>query len=275
MKTYLLPVLLVALPATAHAQCVLDPINDLQLTATPTLAAPGQPITVELKNNSAACVYELPTPCLILAVRNQECDGDEVLLPICLPSTVPIPPGTSVTEVWDQLDDGGGQVADGLYAFEVQVLSPSGTLFELCTSAQIGTGCTSPFAYGQGTSGSGGFGPNLSGIGGPPQIGSASFGVAVTNGLGGSTATVFASLGTGSLDLGFGTILIDPGQLVLSLPVALSAGGPGQGIGLLTTPVPPSPVLIGLEVFFQAAVSDPGGPGGVALTHGLRAAICP
>ena len=276
MKTYLSLFLLAGLIAPASAQCLEDPANDLQLLVTPTLAAAGQPVMVSLTNTSSSCTYQLPTTgCVFLSVKSEKCDGDTKFAPACLAALFAVPPGVTVVGVWDQLDDSGVQVADGLYAFEVDVITPSGASLELCPSVQIGTGCVSPFNYGQGTPGSGGNIPNLSGIGGFPHVGSTSFGVAVTNGLGGANSTVVASLSEASLGLGFGTILIDLSQTVLTVLLPLSPGGPGQGIGLLTTPVPSLPGLIGLEVFFQAVVDDPAAAAGLALTQGVRIAICP
>lgn len=263
------------LSPSVASQCTEDPA-DLSLTVTPTQAAAGQPFTATLTNQSAGCTYELPLAgCTITWVAIEDCFGDTALFPICPPGPTPLGPGQSVVEVWDQTNDFGEQVDDGLYWIKVDAVTPSGALLELCAPVQVGFGCVSPFAFGSGSAGTDGFVPSLSAIGGTASLGSTSFGVALTNGLGGANAFVLASLAQASFDLGFGTILIDTGQLVLNTVLPLSAGDPGQGIGLLTVPVPSNPALVGLEVFFQGAVPDAGAAGNFALTPGLRVVVCP
>jgi hypothetical protein len=279
MKLPLLLVLAAAAPLEAPlAQgCAPDPAADLQVAVTPTLALPGQTVQVALTNLSAGCTYSLPTSCVFASVHPDACDGDPVFTPGCFTALTPIPPGATVTMSWDQLDDLGQQVADGLYTFAVDVLGPTGATTSLCPVVQVGTSCTKPAHYGAGSPGTGGLTPAISSLGGYPQIGNGDFDVAVTNAVGGAVAVCVGSLAPASLDLGFGTVLVDPGPIALASLLALSGspGVPGQGIGILDVPVPNQPGLVGAEVYFQWVVGDAASSGGLSLSEGLRVAICP
>ena len=72
-----------------------------------------------------------------------------------------------------------------------------------------------------------------------------------------------------ALPLFGGTLLLDPGSLILSLPAAVSAGA-----ATVSLPVPGT-LPPGLEVRAQAFAPDPAVPGFVALSNGLHLALCP
>ena len=270
-------VLLLGCALEARAQdCVPDPLADLQLEVVPSTAPLGEPVTLTLTNTSSTCTYTLPTSCLFNKVAAQECDGDLAYHPPCAAGPQPLGPGASVSAVWDQTYFSGLQVPEGVWALSIPVQVPGALTGALCAQVQVGFGCASPVAYGLGSAGSGGQVPNLSSLGGAPALGNADFQLALTNGLGGASAVVLGSLAPAQLELGFGSVLIDPELVFLSSALALSgaAGVAGQGIGFLATPIPDAPALLGLELWFQAAVLDPAAVGGLALSQGVRAALC-
>ena len=279
MRPSLLSVALLVAPALpTHAQdCTPVPLADLQLVVSPTLAQVGQPVELTLTNLSTECTYTLPSTCLFTKVSSEDCEGDDAFFPPCGGASQSLLPGASVSATWDQTTQGGLQVPEGLWAFTVPVSASDGQVGKLCALVQVGTSCASPFAYGVGTTGTGGNVPSLSTLGGPPSLGNADFQVAVTNGVGGSTAIALVSLAQAAIQLDAGTLLVDPVLLFLVDPFALSgaSGAPGQGIGFLPLPIPDAPGLVGLELFFQAAVVDLAASGGFALTQGVHAAVCP
>lgn len=76
-----------------------------------------------------------------------------------------------------------------------------------------------------------------------------------SNGLPGDAFIVFGALGTASLPVvTFGTLLLDPATLF-----QLSAGAvPGTGTGTAVLPLPASPALVGVTLYFQSLVgADP------------------
>ena len=125
---------------------------------------------------------------------------------------------------------------------------------------------------GQGTSGSGGFVPSLSGSGNVSIGGT--FAVLVSGGLGGAR---------GVLALGFHgptSLPSDPGKLHVQRPLQLlpiqlrgSPGAPGAGSTSVSFPVPNVLALIGTSAGFQAVLQDPGASAGFSLTNGLEAWI--
>jgi len=260
--------------ATARGE---DPANDLIVSVSPQVALPGQTITVTLKNVSATDTYTLLSSCLFSSVHPNSCDTDPVAVFGCLQVLTPIAPGQSYSQPWDQKDDLGQQVPDGGYRFAISVVAPSGTKTDLCPLVQVGVSCTTPpDAYGSGGAGSGGAVPAISSAGGYPAIGSTGFQVWVTNGLGGAPAVMFIGFQPAALQANWGTFLIDPTSPMFQVPMILQGtpGAPGTGLTALGLPLPNNPVLLGLEVYFQALIGDPGSAGGVAHTEGLHVAIC-
>lgn len=278
MKNGIVLLATLLLSAGARAQgCVSDPATDLVLDVSPTVAQPGEPVTVTLTNASAGCTYALPTSCLIFDVHVIDCGGDSVVEFGCLPSVQQLGPGQSLSEVWEQLDLFGQPVPEGSYAMEVTVLDTEEVPLQLCGFLQIGTACGAPpQAYGPAGQGSGGLAPTISSIGDLPFLGNTGFQVAVTSGLGGAPGVMLLGFGETSIPLSFGVLLVDPLLPLFTLPFSLGGtpGGVGQGIGFLPVPIPADPSLLGAKITFQAFFADPGASSGIAHTEGLRVLIC-
>lgn len=134
-------------------------------------------------------------------------------------------------------------------------------------------GCEWPRRFGAATAGSGAFAPTLSSVGGFPHVGNTGFALVVTSGLGAAPGAVLTSLAASNgIPLLGGTVWIDPAQLALQFPLALSgpANLPGVGAGAVFLPLPASPALSGLQIFAQALFVDAGAPAGVSMTQGLQ-----
>lgn len=124
--------------------------------------------------------------------------------------------------------------------------------------------------YGAGCGGSGGFVPKF-GATGCPYAGT-DFTIAVAKGLGGAPAAFFAGTATASLPLGHGcSYLVAPVLPPLAV-VPLLGSGPGNGVLVLSTPVPPG-FAPGMVVTLQAMVADPGSPLGYSASAGLHLTI--
>ncbi len=106
----------VSLTSSASAQC--GPLG-VTVTVNPPNAAPGQPITVTLANNSNQLV-QLPSSCVIASISTgNNCIGGNIFTPFCLAVITPVPAGQSVSMVWNQLDNHGANVLPGGYSAEV------------------------------------------------------------------------------------------------------------------------------------------------------------
>ena len=258
----------------AHA----DVATDLVVTVTPAVATPGQTVTVKLENVSASTTYTLPATCLFTSVHAQACDSDPFfVVPGCVATPVPLGPGQSITQPWNQTDDLGNQVPDGAYSFAIDVVDPSGVVSQLCPAMQVGFGCAlPPQQYGLASPGTGGNAPAISSVGGFPAIGSNNFQVAVTNAVGGAQGVLFLGFAPSALSASWGTFLIDPTLPLFQIPVLFSGtpGQAGQGIAFAALPIPNDPFLLGFELFFQCLVADPGSIGGIAHSEGLRVILC-
>lgn len=234
----------------------------------------GEPITVTLDNPTAA-TYFLSTSCVYQAVRATDCAGSAVDTPICLFVVTPIPPGTSIAQVWPQTDFDGQQVAPGSYAFEIAFSGPAGPE-ACCPVVAIRAPCAAGPAYGAGDAGSGGFVPVLGGAG-EPQVGSNTFRLEIAGGLGGAQGALLVGGAPANLATGFGTLLVDPTPPVLLHIVTLDGppGVAGAGSKSLPAPVPADPLLAGQSFFGQAIFLDPVSSGGRSHTQGLEVTICP
>ncbi|MEZ5966988.1 MAG: hypothetical protein R3F56_24330 [Planctomycetota bacterium] len=134
-------------------------------------------------------------------------------------------------------------------------------------------GCSWPRRFGRPTAGSGNMAPTLASVGGFPHVGNTGFGLLVTGGLGGAPGAALTSLGASNgIPLLGGTVWIDPVQVVLQFPMALSgpANLPGVGAGAVFLPLPTSPAVAGLQLYAQALFVDGGAPAGVSMTQGLQ-----
>ena len=129
--------------------------------------------------------------------------------------------------------------------------------------------------FGAACGGTGGFAPSIAAFGGLPMVGNAGFGFAVTHGLGGAAAFLFASntAAASGLPIGGGCSAYLAGsffQLGPTLTLSGPAGAPGAGHAVLPVPVPADIGLSGLSFFFEWAMIDGGGPtGAVSLSDAL------
>jgi len=155
----------------------------------------------------------------------------------------------------------GAPLAGSMSAGTAQVLSiagvPSG-------SSVFGSPCA----------GSGGQPPLVQATGGLPIVGSAGFGLALSNALGPAGVLLIAGPTAVSVPLGFiglagCTLLVDP-QFVLPLTTSVT------GVAFVSLPIPPVPALANGHVYFQFYVVDPG-PAAIpgAMTQGLDLVILP
>ncbi len=136
--------------------------------------------------------------------------------------------------------------------------------------------CAWPRRFGGATAGSGALAPSLSSLGGFPYVGNRGFALLVTGGLGGAPGAILTSLAASpGLPILGGIVWIDPTQVVLQFPLALSGPGnlPGVGAAAALLPMPASPSVAGLRLVSQGFVFDAGSPGGVSMTPGLDVVV--
>jgi hypothetical protein len=106
-------------------------------TVTPAFAVPGEPVLVELTNNSTETIT-LPSSCTYAAVHSGvACGGSPVFAPICLTVLTPIPPDGTRSMIWDQRDNDGAQVPEGTYSFAISYYDGTFTQTGCCVSVTI------------------------------------------------------------------------------------------------------------------------------------------
>jgi hypothetical protein len=131
---------------------------------------------------------------------------------------------------------------------------------------------------GSGWPGDQGFVPVAAAFGGQPHVGNPGFGLSLTAALGGAPALLAVADAPGPVGLPGvpGAILwLDPflaTQLVL-FPGSTSGAGAGQGSWTIPAPIALDPGLLGIVVWAQFGVADPGAVGGLALSNGLRLSV--
>jgi len=130
---------LLALPVAA--QC--GPTG-VAVTVSPLNPALGQPVAITLANNSNQLV-QLPSNCVIASISTgSNCISQSVFTPLCLAVITPIPPGQSVTMIWDQTDNLGNPVAPNGYSVEVIYWDANFTaLTNCCIPFEVGNSLTS------------------------------------------------------------------------------------------------------------------------------------
>ncbi|MBK8977601.1 MAG: hypothetical protein IPM29_16950 [Planctomycetes bacterium] len=134
-----------------------------------------------------------------------------------------------------------------------------------------------PHPVGSPTSGAGGIAPQLLPVGGFPRAGNAGFGLVVAGGLGGAPAALLLAADTApGLPFLGGTLWVDPGKLLVAVPLQLSGptGWTGAGAAGLPLSIPADPLLAGARIVAQALVVDAGAPQGVAMSAGLDVELC-
>ncbi|HYC76308.1 MAG TPA: hypothetical protein VEI02_01660 [Planctomycetota bacterium] len=127
--------------------------------------------------------------------------------------------------------------------------------------------------YGFGSAGTGGFTPTLSAP--QPWIGDAAWGVTVGHGRGASTGLLFVSGAPDAQVLSGIPVWFDFGLALPPFFVALDGtpGLGGDGDAFFPAAVPALPALVGVSVYWQAAIDDPTGPLGIAVTAGLKTTL--
>ena len=125
--------------------------------------------------------------------------------------------------------------------------------------------------YGTGTAGSGGFVPRFGGIYSPCP--GANLATEIDRALGGAPAFVLWSALPASLPFSGGTLLIHPAPPWGLFPITLPGSGPGNGALFLPGVLPSDPASVGLSVYEQVLVADPGAPRGLAMSNGLEIRI--
>ena len=124
--------------------------------------------------------------------------------------------------------------------------------------------------YGGALAGAGGVAPQLNGsqcplVGQPMAL-------ELTQGLGGTPGVLAIGAGSSALFLFGGTVHVNP--IVSTSPIVL-AGAPGApGAGTLSVPLGTlTPAMLGLRVYFQAALFDTAAPQWLSLTNGLEVVV--
>lgn len=126
-------------------------------------------------------------------------------------------------------------------------------------------------AYGTHTPGSGGIAPVL-GMRGFPDLGNATFGYELSDGLGAAPAALAIGFAASpGVPLSGGLLFVDPLSIV-NVPFLVLGGPPQPGVGVTFhgVPIPNSSWLVGVNLFAQGLVLDPGAAAGLALTRGLH-----
>jgi cytochrome c peroxidase len=124
-----------------------------------------------------------------------------------------------------------------------------------------------PQLTGAGTAGSGGRVPQLTAIE-PPLVGNPAFTVGVSNALGGAQAVLVVDRN----DPGTGPGVPGSGSFA-RVGVQLSGSGAGAGNGSVSLSIPDSTALVGQTFFGRWYVTDPGAPGGVAVTPAFQMTV--
>ena len=242
-----------ACPAT-QAQSV-HPCGPLTATVSPDPAAVGQPITFTLTNTTDSAVF-LPDDCAFQSVRQDGPDGGVVFSPVCLRVVTDLPPGGSISAVWDQKDVFDVQVPPGPYWFELNVPDGSGLAcfapVTICGASALqrfgepcGTGCL-------------GLSPRLDAED-CPVLGT-SFALGIRNG--DCLVPALLAVGTSAtswlgqpLPLDLGPLGLAPGgcRLHVSLDLQLPGFTDAEGYASFPFDVPADPGLQGLKLYAQGA----------------------
>jgi hypothetical protein len=244
--------------------------SGVTVTVSPNPADQGEPVTVQLVNDSAFTLV-LTSSCLFGQVLAGDCNGALVGAPYCLSVFTPIPPGTTYASTWTQTDIDGTQVPPGTYALPLDFPT------DCCPTVTVrGTCFDPPVIYGFADQGTGGYFPTLEPAG-LPVVGNPQFGFELSAGLGGALGVLLIGFGEAHIPVSWGTLLIDPEKPVLAVPVTLGGelGKGGAGSAFVGVPVPANPALANVEVWTQALFLDPASDGGLSHSWGIRARICP
>ncbi|MFG0316887.1 MAG: hypothetical protein ACF8XB_06415 [Planctomycetota bacterium JB042] len=267
-----------SLPVVLAAALLAGDLSaQIDVQVSPANAFPGQTITVSLTNNSNQ-TYTLPTLCVFRSVHETGCGAPAVLSLFCGGSLVPVGPGHTKTQTWDQTDDFGQPVASGTYAFGGFIYDPNFSKVEFCAQVEIASCATPPTHYGPASAGTGDVEPKL-GRRGEPQVGNANFELQLADTVGGANALFLVGIADpNGTPVGWGTFLLDPNFPVLSSPVIAMPGPPGvAGAGFLTllAGIPNDTSLIGGAASLQLVAVDVNSVGGLSHSEGMTITVCP
>ncbi|MDA0934730.1 MAG: sialidase family protein [Planctomycetota bacterium] len=134
---------------------------------------------------------------------------------------------------------------------------------------QASSGAQSPFgaaAYGSPTAGSAGIAPSLS-IASQPILGSRTFGLQVSDALGGALTVQLLGFGPATTTLFGAQVHVQFADVVVT---TASGAGPGQGEAAVALPLPVDPGLADLALYAQTLVFDQGAAGGLAASEAVR-----
>lgn len=262
--------------AVPSALAQIDCGVGLPITISPASPCIGEPITITMENQTGLPV-ESTSACLFQYVRKTKCmSGQMIYHAACSGPPAQIPYGSSLSQIWDQTDDTGAQVAAGKYAFEIFWVKNGSEIGNCCFIVEIKPVCCISENYGTGSAGTGGFTPEIATAGGDPQIGNASFQITVDKGRGGAAALTVFGFGPGSIVTGWGEFLIDGTLPLIQVFHTLGGnpGGGGTGTAVFPFAIPNNGALVGFSIYGQTLISDPFSSGGISHTPGLHVQFC-
>ncbi len=254
--------LLLAPASSAQGTC-----GNLTVTISPNPAPYGAPVTVTVANNSGNAA-SLSSSCVITAIY-PTLGTAPVFAPFCLTVLTPVPPGTQLSQTWDQKGNCDQQVPPGLYTVVVNAVPGGSCNFPLTISpcpagaiSSFGTGCGSGAACG---------GPATLTLQDCPVNGTI-----VTFRLANGPANAPSALALGGSNTSWmGVPLPIPIGLGCSILVSLDVILPGpltasDGLALFPASIPADPALVGQTVYAEgAAIAS----GTVRATNGLAVTI--
>ncbi len=248
--------------------------QEVDLVLVPPVPKVGDKIKITAKNASTTCSYVIPSSCLYVKVFDgATCSGTEVVpFRQCLVGQVPLGPGESYSDHWDQKSSSGVQVPAGVYSFQIMLKPATGAILSFCLPVEITTCLTPPSFYGSGSPGAGGFTPRWT-VSSVPVVGQA-FNLGIERGLGGAPALLFIGPSQGQATAAWGEFLLSPPFLQVPLVLGGATGVAGAGALNFAFTVPSDASLIGLGANLQMLVGDAASSGGISHTRGLGIVIC-
>ncbi|MCI0587179.1 MAG: hypothetical protein L0323_10100 [Planctomycetes bacterium] len=254
--------LLLAPAANAQGTC-----GNLTVTLSPNPAPYGAPVTVTVANNSGNAA-SLSSSCVITAIFSA-LGASPVFAPFCLTVLTPVPPGTQLSQTWDQKGNCDQQVTPGLYTVVVNAVPGGSCNFSLtidpCTAGSIssfGAGCGNGAACG---------GPATLTLEDCPVIGTT-----VTFRLANGPANAPSALALGASNTSWmGVPLPIPIGLGCSILVSLDVILPGpmtgpEGLALFPGSIPADPALVGQTIYAEGGALS---AGTFRTTNGLAVTI--
>jgi len=162
--------------------------------------------------------------------------------------------------------------------------SPAGAQVPLVESGVVVSGdlvhnvqlaeCNCGTVRGVGTAGAGGHTPRLTTTAACPTLGDTSWGVTLTQGLGGALAVVRAGIDTGpsaGISQATSSLLLGPPVII---QLSGTPGTPGVGTASINLPLQDDPSMAGLTLRARAVVFDSSARGGRSRSRVLEATLC-